>query len=210
MRYNVGQKNVFINVQFVPSNMRFCALYLPWCDELKSIELIKLTCTEHHRVPGDWSDEVQYDGFRFVDEKGAVWDNQYPRASYGQLDDSANWRVRPDFDGLKATLNDDQIREVLSKYLNTTDVTKYLENILRGLESLKSELADVHNPDEPSTRRDELPVFIEALQKHYDEVVELLKAQGVTVIAAPRVFTRRDGTEHVSDVLKKVTLIFEE
>lgn len=210
MRYNVGQVNVFINVQFVPSSMRFGNLYLPWSDELKSIELIKLTCTEHHRVPGDWSDEVQYDGFRFVDEKGAVWNNQYPRASYGQLDDSANWRVHPDFDGLKATLNDDQVREVLSKYMSVTDVTMYLENILRGLGSLKSELTDARKQDEPSARRDELPVFIEAVQKHYDEVIELLKAQGVTATAAPRVFTRLDGTEYESDILKKITLTFEE
>lgn len=209
MRYNVGQKYVFINIQFVPSSMRFGNLYLPWCDELKSIELLKLTCTEHHRVTDEWSDEAEHDGFRFVDEKGAVWDNQYPRASYGQLDDSANWRVRPDFEGMKAALSKDQIFEMFSKYRDTTDVTKYLENITRGLESLKSELADDRKQDEPSTRRDELPVFIEALQKHYDEVIGLLKAQGVTATVGPRVFKNTDGTERASDVLKKVTLTFE-
>ena len=51
-------------------------------------ELIRLTVVEHHKVPGEWSDALEYDGYVLRDDNGALWYNQYPYASYGQLDDS--------------------------------------------------------------------------------------------------------------------------
>lgn len=57
-----------------------------------AIHFVKLTVTAHHRVPGDWDDEIKYDGYELVDDKGQVYTNQYPRASYGQLSDEGDRR----------------------------------------------------------------------------------------------------------------------
>lgn len=62
----------------------------PGVYDIKDLQFRLLTITEHHKVPGEWSDELECDGFIAVDEAGQVWENQYPRASYGQLCDKAN------------------------------------------------------------------------------------------------------------------------
>jgi len=87
MRFEVGKSYVF--VQDVVVNYRY-GLYLPWEQNLLRQNILICKCVEHHKVPGDWEDELKYDGFKFQDQNGKVWDNQYPKASYGQLDDSNN------------------------------------------------------------------------------------------------------------------------
>jgi hypothetical protein len=93
LRYNVGQVVLFVLVDFEQTVPRFGCSYYPWEDTLKGIELLKLTCQEHHRVSGSWDDEKKYDGFIFTDGVNN-YNNQYPRASYGQLDTSNDYRVR--------------------------------------------------------------------------------------------------------------------
>lgn len=62
-------------------------------------EFIKVICKEHHKVSWEHDPEniKKYDGFIFeeirssqINEPGRIYYNQYPRASYGQLDDSCN------------------------------------------------------------------------------------------------------------------------
>jgi hypothetical protein len=56
------------------------------------IDIVELTVTEHHKVAWDQDpkDEKKYDGYLLKDNKGQVWCNQYPRASYGQISDAAD------------------------------------------------------------------------------------------------------------------------
>lgn len=82
-------------------------------DEIESISILKLTVVEHHKVSTAYSDEKNCDGFILIDSKGEKWNNQYPRASYGQMDDSADgnflkdvpegWTMK-DFDNYKSPL----------------------------------------------------------------------------------------------------------
>lgn len=129
MRYSVGQIALYMFTEFVPKNLRFNNLYYPWEDELVKIHFKKLVCKEHHRVPGSWDDEVKYDGFIFsetVDGKETLFNNQYPRASYGQLDDSADWKIIDEHED----------------FVCYQDAEKVLESLLRGVKELKDKEPD--------------------------------------------------------------------
>jgi len=196
MRYNVGQKYIFINIQFTAPAMCFGSTYLPWMDKLDGIELIELTCAEHRQVPGEWDDEIKYDGFRFRDTENRLWNNQWPRASYGQLDDSADRRAKPDFDTWKENRTEDELRGIYRKYMSTTDVCTYLQNVERGIAKLAMDSAAT--------------VEHAALKAHFDEVIDLLAKQGVTATIVPKVWKSVDGTEKAYPDIKVVSLTFAE
>lgn len=99
MRFEIGQQIPFIKVKFNrrPDNkLMFQSLYDPRIHDLESIEVKMLTVKEHHKVP--WyhepAGEKKYDGFIFTEQlnegKEEIWYNQYPTASYGQLDDTSD------------------------------------------------------------------------------------------------------------------------
>lgn len=173
-RYTVGEEVLFINVKFTTEGLRLSPLYLPWKDKLEKIDIIKLTCKEHHRIPGDWDDEIQHDGFIFTGEVDGVertYNNQYPRASYGQLDDSNNWRIS-DF------TEDGDI-------VTYTDAGRMLSNINNGVRELKKSE----------------PEYAKALQVHFDELVEMINKAGFDAKEEPVVFHKKDGgTESFPDV----------
>jgi len=163
MRYQVGQKYLFIDVQFKPAQPRFGHMYCPWEDTLESVTIVELTCAEHHRVPGEWDDEVKYDGFIFTDAQGNKWDNQYPRAAYGQLDTSNDQRVlryTTGFDGKP-------------QQLNMTDFSSYMETLLRGVRDLKKRATEPKDRDTPEW----LNNAAESLNKFYKDLDEKLRAE---------------------------------
>lgn len=90
MRFTIGKTYTFSRVLFTQGERRYLGnVYMPWeGDVLKRIEAMNLTCIEHHKVTNGYSDKKDCDGFVFKDEYGRIWDNQYPTASYGQLDDT--------------------------------------------------------------------------------------------------------------------------
>lgn len=93
LRYTPGEDYLFVYIDYEPASPRFGGTYLPWTDKLNSIKIIKVCCEEYHpvRYEFDADDaEPKYQGFIFRDEEGTVYHNQYPRASYGQIDDSAD------------------------------------------------------------------------------------------------------------------------
>ncbi len=173
MRYEVGTPYPFLRIDFKPSEARFSMLYLPWTDTLNAILLINLDCVEHHRVPGEWDDEIQYDGFIFARtlEDGTVerWVNQYPKAAYSQTSTEADWVVTQ------------------KEFIPDTDLGDYtaahvvLERILRGVRDF-SPGSGCEN-EECKT----------ALEKHFQELVETLNDAGWNVINQPRVRRYTDG-----------------
>jgi len=174
MRYTVGQVVLFLHIVFIPKELRMGGLYFPWADEFVGVKFKKLLCKEHHRVPGDWDDEIKYDGFIFsetVDGKEEIYHNQYPRASYGQLDDSGNWKI------IDHTTDDFHFYQ---------DAEKALETILRGVKELK----------------EREPEWSKSLQEHFDQMVKLINEQGFDVKVGPVVFNKLDGTtESFPDIL---------
>lgn len=97
MRFEVGRNYVFMRVLFT-GRPRLMNRYIPWEDTLDSIQTINLTCKEHHKVPGEFSDERKFDGFIFEDAEGGIWYNQYPNAHYGQLDDRMDYHAERHFE----------------------------------------------------------------------------------------------------------------
>ncbi len=97
MRFEIGQIIPFARVSFHPRvdadqmDARLCRLFHPGQHVLDGIDVKLLEVTEHHVVPSTWDDNPQHDGF-VLREVGTeqIWHNQYPRASYGQLDDSCD------------------------------------------------------------------------------------------------------------------------
>ncbi len=101
MRYQIGQKVPFIHFtvkgQYVREDMNHMVftLPIPWENTIAATAIRHMVCVEHHKVPWDQDPDgdIKYDGFVFDDQQGHKWYNQYPRASYGQLTDTADGRI---------------------------------------------------------------------------------------------------------------------
>lgn len=94
MRYEIDQKLFVINFAYTGNYAHgMYSVPLKYNDiQPESINFVELKVTEHHRVPGDYDSELNYDGYLLKDDKGNDYANQYPRASYGQISDTANRR----------------------------------------------------------------------------------------------------------------------
>lgn len=99
MRYTVGNNYAFARVKFEGQGF-FSPLYVPTRHNFIGIDMVLLRCAEHHKVSDEYRDEASCDGFIFEQVKPEAsqrWLNQYPTAHYGQLDDSADRRVRREY-----------------------------------------------------------------------------------------------------------------
>ncbi|QXV73752.1 hypothetical protein [Rhizobium phage RHph_N46] len=102
MRYDVGKTYAFVKVTFINRDTTrwLSPLYMPTSHVLEKIDMRGLKVTAHEKVPSTWGPEEdkQYDGYLMEevegDDKGQEWRNQYPTASYGQIDDSSDRLVR--------------------------------------------------------------------------------------------------------------------
>lgn len=166
MRYELGEKVIGIKVRFKPSEARWSNLYLPDRDTLEGIDLIEMTVVKHARVPWDQDPEekLEYDGYVLEASDGTVFHNQYPKASYGQVTDSANWTFS------YAEVNEDNFLKSFE------DVGVYLQRIIRNL-SNRTSLRSEGIPEE----------LAKALQKHHDDILQLIQSQfGLRVTYVPR------------------------
>lgn len=95
LRFTVGEVYWFARTLYTnkdPKLPTFTSLFMPWLHNLDKIEFLPLLCKEHHKVAWDQDpkSEKTCDGFVFVSptDETDIWYNQYPKASYGQLDDT--------------------------------------------------------------------------------------------------------------------------
>lgn len=151
MRYTLKEEVIFIHVDYTPASLRFSSKYYPWEDKLNNITLSKLTCTEHHRVPGEWDDEIKYDGFIFTDQNNQRWNNQYPRAAYSQTSNAQDYVVR--------TVIDKKLKKM-------TDLSVYLNDVNWGIRDLEKELIKAKTPKDKA----EVTFFISSLRAHFEDL----------------------------------------
>lgn len=187
-RYEPNQTYPFLMVDYTRGEDRFGSLYLPWVDTLNKINLVMLTVLEAHDVAWmyDPDNNKQYQGFVFTDENMEVWHNQYPYASYGQMDDSQDWVARPT---ASIGYSDD---EVLFGYVDAVHYIEKLASALTvgGMSSL---------PEDSIKER-------VALKIHLDEVIALVeKAMGKTIQLFPWEFTDKNGNHRVIKTAMRVT-----
>lgn len=149
MRFELNKPVLAIgyNKQYANGNVSpygWCGKYMPWEDKLLSLELIKLNCIEHHKVPGDWDDVLQYDGFIFTGDKSVQpFYNQYPRASYGQISCAADNIFK------KHIVEKPNSEKEILQYWG---LKQYLEELLHGITDITPGY----------------PVNAGMLQRHYD------------------------------------------
>lgn len=166
MRFQIGQTYVFAKLVFKRGFERFGNAYLPWADSDLKILVQVLKCEEHHKVPAHYREEEgpTCDGFIFrnVDDS-TIWYNQYPRASYGQMDDSYDRKV------LK---KDGDLFEDCYTLMDAT-----IENVVRGFSFVKKELGQDH---------------LGMLLAHFHELRRVVDDIGFKLVMEPITFTRKD------------------
>ena len=196
MRYNVQSIYFFIRIVFTAGSPRFGNLYLPWEDTLDKIQLMSATCIEHHKVPTEWDAELSNDGFVFSETEGESlgrkWHNQYPRASYGQLDDSNDYRIFPAvldtktedrveirniFDALKSEFGDE--------WPHFEDVRTTLKRLDRALRQTEPDIIS----SAPALDEEKKAM----LQTLYDQIVGMINEKGYDVANNPTTFEFTNG-----------------
>ena len=164
MRYTLGQKLYgvhFVTASFVNdtfSNQWYSKPYLHTEDPVVKITLVELEVKEHHKVPYefDTDNKLDFDGYLLQDEKGQLWSNQYPRASYGQISCIGDYRFsryRPSHDEytkmadegglLECHLLTDFVEEVyrfLDKEEHKKEGPKLYENLTKLISDIEEEL----------------------------------------------------------------------
>lgn len=169
LRFNVGQSYLFIYIDFTQNSPRFGGTYVPWLDTLNKIEVVELKCAEHHKVRYEFDEadaKKKYDGFIFANAEGVVYHNQYPVASYGQLDDSGDRQVRP------AKFNEED------PFLSYELATYRLGEIYNAIHKDKAQFTESQAA---------------ALQQLYDQITEQVIALGYEIDVSPRTIHFTNG-----------------
>jgi hypothetical protein len=158
MRYNIGQKVPFVAFYFTYQNGGKSdighAFYHPLFDRDLTIEMKYLECIEHHKVPEAWDEtkKLECDGFIFVDEDGNRYLNQYPIASYGQINDEE--------DGIVQLSSETELK--LYK-----DAKRVLSNIYRGIQDKQC------SPELKKALEDHRDELIDLIEKETDKLVSI-------------------------------------
>lgn len=189
MRYEVNQKIWTIFFHMVGSRMY--PLYQNYQPEyfkgegLPEISFVELTVKEHHKVPNEWDEskppKLEYDGFILVGPNDVPYVNQYPRASYGQLDDRADGRFHVSNEYWRENLNgkleafDLKQRQAGERWngpiVETNDLRRYLDELGTFL------FNDWPKQKERGDLREGAEQDVAKLQLMYDTVIEQFEKQ---------------------------------
>lgn len=188
MRYTVGQVYVFATVRF-RGREAGDFLFDPRRHTLEGIDLVKLTCTEHHKVVVEYyeKDGPKADGFVFVDEQDRTWHNQYPTAYYGQLDDSNDRQVR-----LHLNLKDTD--EAPGR--DSTDSNDWMFGRRDAMSMLGTIASAIQDESLPEDLRTGLKPYLEQFKQAVEAVL------GGEIEIKPWVATYNDGTTRVIDKIQ--------
>lgn len=227
-RFVPGMKYIFIAADFTRGKpMTFTSVYRPWSnvdqggDVFHGFRIVVLECTEHRRVPGDWSDVIEHDGFIFkqvggniAPPEGVVWVNQYPRASYGQLSDYGDRMVRihsNDSSDKSVSAAIDWVNSVFigRSFGNLTQAETFIEAIADG----QAEMLKMANKGEPAPEGFTWDQIQESMTRYLNEVLKAIQEVIETpleITITPHKFNLNDGTERVLDNRFDTTIIWKE
>lgn len=214
MRYEIGQK--IWGVFFHNTDAIFYPHYSPWSpfgfnvrrSEMPRMEFIELTVTEHHKVYWEYDEkkaEPTNDGFVLTDEKGRVWHNQYPRASYEQTSDHADGLFSLCMEKEKAIYNEtlDYIRDRRDAreagrvqhmpnaphLIQVYDLMRELSSINYAAHHMQERAADPKKDAEATEQLNLLNCWYARILSQFKE------ATGLGIESSPLIF-KMDGEEH--------------
>ena len=161
------------------------------------IKFIKLTVKEHHKVPGDYDDEVKYDGYILAADDGTIFTNQYPRASYGQLSDRDDRIFHIDFRG--------KTEEDFKKMFKNKTKVPYEYVLIHEVFTPMFKAVNL-NKDRLS---DELGAKLSMLINHFkDNFAKMFP--DMELATAPHIFKGKDGIESSYPSILKTTVVKKE
>lgn len=187
MRFQIDSKVPFVAIQFTGKQGRKSthgtALYLPWEHTLDKCHVEMLTCIEHHKVPNYWDDstppKLDCDGFIFKGADGKVWHNQYPRASYGQLDDRQ--------DQIVSCASPSAVNGA-TDFVHMETAFHRLAEVHRGIYQF------VHEENDAAVTQKIKEVYLPAMQTFAAQLQDLIEmAGGEKVVVEPLTYKLTDG-----------------
>lgn len=176
MRFELNKKYVFFAFQHKFNNGRAIEkpFAYPTTDldvEILDVTFIEATCVHHEKVSCHWEPEGEkkYDGFLF-NWNGLEGRNQFPNASYGQMDDSADGQIN----FLNAYAKTKTIDEITNSdcYVEYHLFTRHMENIERGLHQLAKATWD-GAPEKLKALEARKAMFLEALKTQLNKGVHI-------------------------------------
>ena len=161
------------------------------------IKFIKLTIKEHHKVPGDYDEEIKYDGYILAADDGTIFTNQYPRASYGQVSDRGDRIFHIDFRGKTEEdfkkMFDNEVK-VPHEYVIINEVfTPMVKAVTLGKDKLP----------------DELGVKLSMLINHFKDNFTK-QFPDMELVTAPLIFKGKDGSESSYPDILETTIVKKE
>ena len=181
-RYSIGEEIyacVFVHNDRISTGQP----YMEWSNETPTdIKFIKLTVKEHHKVPGEYDDEVKYDGYILAADDGKIFTNQYPRAGYGQISDRGDRIFHIDFRGKTKDdfrkMRENETKEPHEYVLIDEVFTPMIKAVTLDKEKLS----------------DGLGVKLSMLINHFKDNFAK-QFPDMELVTAPHIFKLNDGTE---------------
>lgn len=173
MRFHVNQNLFAVHFGYnkdLPRTYGFFSMPMMFNNvEPDDINFIKLTVTEHHKVPKVYDPEKkpECDGYLLKDETGRVFANQYPLASYGQISDEGNRRfgVHITEKGMLDKLQAENQKAIFEGHL----LSDVLERIQRGIKDLKDTPEDNAFYQRCKDKHDNLIKLYDRIVKEFGE-----------------------------------------
>ena len=198
-RYSIGEEIyacVFVYGDRITTSQPY--LIWSWSNETPTdIKFIKLTVKEHHRVPGEYDDEVKYDGYILATDDGKIFTNQYPRAGYGQLCDRGDRIFYTDFRGK----TEDDFKKMFENEVKVPHeyvlINEVFTPMIKAVTLDKEELPDG------------LGVKLSMLINHFKDNFTK-QFPDMELVTAPRIFKFKDGTEKSYPHILKTTVVKKE
>jgi len=196
-RYSVGEE-IYACVFVYGDRISTSQPYMMWSNETPTdIKFIKLTVKEHHKVPGDYDEEIKYDGYILAADDGTIFTNQYPRASYGQMSDRGDRIFHIDFRG--------KTEEDFRKMFDNEAKVPHEYVIINEVFTPMFKAVNLNKDRLP----DGLGVKLSMLINHFkDNFAKMFP--DMELVTAPIIFKRKDGTEGSYPDILKTTIVKKE
>ena len=196
-RYSIGEE-IYACVFVYNDRISTGQPYMEWSNETPTdIKFIKLTVKEHHKVPGDYDEEIKYDGYILAADDGTIFTNQYPRASYGQMSDRGDRIFHIDFRG--------KTEEDFRKMFDNQAKVPHEYVIINEVFTPMFKAVNLNKDRLP----DGLGVKLSLLINHFkDNFAKLFP--DMELVTAPIIFKTKDGTESSYPDILKTTIVKKE